>query len=138
LSSYNLSDRQPTLLTCFHTFCGRCLNQIQKNEEIVCPTCRKTTSSNVHLVPNYALRDALEALFARKKSIDISKLNHEKTENNHNNKEQIESNTNNRNKIENDKNNNQSVKNDGVIATCEVHDETHIATHRCIECDQVF
>ena len=40
----DMSDRKPKNLTCGHSFCGRCLENIAKgNKSILCPTCRMET-----------------------------------------------------------------------------------------------
>ena len=52
-------DRNPRSLSCLHTFCEDCLNQLKNNKKITCPTCRKTTelkSDNVpELIVNFHL-----------------------------------------------------------------------------------
>ena len=52
-------DRNPRSLSCLHTFCEDCLNQLMNNKKIRCPTCRKTTelkSDNVQeLIVNFHL-----------------------------------------------------------------------------------
>ena len=39
----DMSDRKPKILTCGHSFCGRCLENIAKENRILCPTCRMET-----------------------------------------------------------------------------------------------
>ena len=39
----DMSDRKPNNLTCGHSFCGRCLENIATENRILCPTCRTET-----------------------------------------------------------------------------------------------
>ena len=39
----DMSDRKPKNLTCGHSFCQRCLENIIKGKKIICPTCRSET-----------------------------------------------------------------------------------------------
>lgn len=61
LEPYNLNDRLPRSLSCFHSFCASCLATLGK--AIIRPTCRKATSVPLGgLSPNFALVDVLEAM----------------------------------------------------------------------------
>ena len=61
LSCYEIYDDQnflPRLLSCGHTFCSSCLENLLKNNSISCPECRTTASVPVGVVgltKNYAL-----------------------------------------------------------------------------------
>lgn len=59
LEDYNTSNKKPTtVMLCGHTFCSSCLNELRRNGQSMCPTCREKIISEK---PNYAVLDAISS-----------------------------------------------------------------------------
>lgn len=58
--------RQPLILTCFHTFCNECLEELVSNDQISCPLCRTIVTlperGLAGLRPNHYLANIVDKL----------------------------------------------------------------------------
>jgi hypothetical protein len=62
LEPYDLTEKQPCILSCFHTFCGYCLRKMSSQSSISCPFCSRISEvPSTKMFPiNYAVRDIVE------------------------------------------------------------------------------
>eukprot|EP00933_Yihiella_yeosuensis_P037383 TRINITY_DN31298_c0_g1_i1.p1 TRINITY_DN31298_c0_g1~~TRINITY_DN31298_c0_g1_i1.p1 ORF type:complete len:824 (-),score=168.37 TRINITY_DN31298_c0_g1_i1:227-2698(-) len=58
LLRYSVSDREPQVLNCGHTFCKTCVGQLGVSGSVRCPNCR-ICSATSEIRVNFSLRDAL-------------------------------------------------------------------------------
>ena len=72
----DMVDRTPRGLPCMHSFCEECLEQLIKNNKIICPTCRKPTElkeNNVKELPvNFVLNKVRELSLTKSRKLPLN------------------------------------------------------------------
>ena len=69
LTAFDDAEQRSRTLPCGHTFCTRCLTEVQEQNQVACPTCRAT-----HPVPeagNFPINYAFEAMIKRLRDTSV-------------------------------------------------------------------
>ena len=72
----HLLDRNPRFLSCYHSFCQQCLQELTNDGQVSCPTCRAVTAVPNNDVTKLTMNFLLVQIMEREKELKEQKQTH--------------------------------------------------------------
>ena len=79
----HLQDRNPRFLSCHHSFCQQCLQELTNDGQVSCPTCRAVTAVPNNDIPKLTMNFQLVQMMEREKELKEQTQTHFSCQNCH-------------------------------------------------------